>query len=68
MSPATTAWWSWWLSMLDMHRQLSSAGPDNERTLLARRIEATDRQIDKLVYELYGLREEKIELVETASG
>jgi hypothetical protein len=50
-SPATIGWWSWWLSMLDMHRQLSSAGPDHDRTLLARRIEATDRQIDRLVYE-----------------
>ena len=53
-------------TMLDLHRQLSSAGPDHERTLLARRIEATDRQIDRLVYELYGLTEEEIELVETA--
>ena len=53
--------------MLDMHRQLSSAGPDHDRTLLARRIEATDRQIDRLVYELYGLTEEEIGIVETAS-
>ena len=68
MSPATTAWWSWWRSMLDMHRQLSSAGPDHDRTLIARRIEATDRQIDRLVYELYGLTEEEIGIVEAASG
>ncbi len=53
-------------SMLDLHRQLSTSGPEHERTLLARRIEATDRQIDRLVYELYGLTEEEIELVETA--
>lgn len=26
--------------------------------------EATDRQIDRLVYELYGLTEEEIEIVE----
>jgi len=51
-------------SMLDLHRQLSTPGPEHERTLLARRIEATDRQIDRLVYELYGLTEEEIELVE----
>ena len=38
-----------------------------ERTLLARRIEATDRQIDRLVYELYGLTEEEIGIVEAAS-
>jgi len=36
-------------TMLDLHKQLSSAGPEHERTLLARRIEATDRQIDRLV-------------------
>jgi len=54
-------------SMLDLHRQLSSAGPDHEKTLLARRIEATDRQIDRLVYELYGLTEEEIGLVEAGS-
>jgi hypothetical protein len=32
----------------------------------ARQIEATDRQIDRLVYELYGLTEEEIGIVETA--
>jgi hypothetical protein len=58
----------WWRSMLDMHEALSSAGPDHDRTLIARRIEATDRQIDALVYELYGLTEEEIGLVEAASG
>jgi phosphate uptake regulator len=54
-------------TMLDLHRQLSSAGPDHDRTLLARRIEATDRQIDRLVYELYGLTEEEIEIVEAGA-
>ncbi len=54
-------------AMLDLHKALSSAGPEHERTLLARRIEATDRQIDRLVYELYGLTEEEIGIVETAS-
>ncbi len=31
-------------------------------------LEATDRQIDALVYELYGLTEEEIAIVETFSG
>jgi len=53
-------------TMLDLHRQLSSPGPEHKRTLLARRIEATDRQIDRLVYELYGLTEEEIGLVEAS--
>jgi hypothetical protein len=34
------------------------------QTLLQRQIEVTDRQIDRLVYELYGLTEEEIEIVE----
>ena len=53
-------------SMLDLHK-LASAGTDHDKTLLARRIEATDRQIDRLVYELYGLTEEEIGIVEAAS-
>ncbi|MGV8176073.1 MAG: hypothetical protein ACP5OU_10270 [Methanothrix sp.] len=54
-------------SMLDLNRQLSSAGPDHDKTLLARRIEATDRQIDALVYELYALTEEEIGIVEAGA-
>ena len=34
------------------------------QTLLQRQIEAADRQIDRLVYELYGLTEEEITIVE----
>jgi hypothetical protein len=32
--------------------------------VLAAQIAATDRQIDRLVYELYGLTEEEIKVVE----
>jgi len=35
-----------------------------EKTALQRQIEATDKQIDKLVYKLYGLTEEEIKIVE----
>jgi len=34
------------------------------RPVLQRQIDLTDRQIDALVYELYGLTEEEIRLVE----
>ena len=34
---------------------------------IARQIEATDRQIDRLVYELYGLTEEEIGIVEAVA-
>ncbi len=36
----------------------------HEKTSLQRQIEATDRRIDRLVYELYGLTEEEIRIVE----
>jgi hypothetical protein len=35
-----------------------------EQELVKREIESTDRQIDALVYELYGLTEEEIRIVE----
>jgi len=50
--------------MLSLHQQLASALSPNEKTLLQRQIDTTDRQIDALVYELYGLTEEEIRLVE----
>jgi len=36
-------------------------------SILRRQIEATDKQIDRLVYELYGLTEEEIRIVEASS-
>jgi hypothetical protein len=39
----------------------------HEKTAIQRQIEATDGQIDRLVYELYGLTEEEIGIVEEAS-
>jgi hypothetical protein len=36
----------------------------HEKAALLRRIEMTDRQIDALVYELYGLTAEEIKVVE----
>ncbi|HEY7307895.1 MAG TPA: hypothetical protein VH643_00910 [Gemmataceae bacterium] len=35
---------------------------------LKRQIDATDRQIDQLVYELYGLTDAEIKIVETADS
>ena len=37
---------------------------DHERTNLKRQIDATDRRIDRLVYDLYGVTEEEIRIVE----
>jgi len=50
--------------VLALHKQLPMARTPHEQTALERQIEATDRQIDSLVYELYGLTEEEIAIVE----
>jgi hypothetical protein len=51
--------------ILNLSSQLQRARTDQERTVLERQIEATDGQIDKLVYELYGLTEEEIAIIES---
>jgi hypothetical protein len=38
------------------------------RTAIQRQIDATDREIDRLVYELYGLTDEEIRIVEEATS
>jgi cell division protein FtsL len=53
-------------AMLTLHRKMAAARTEHEQTLLRRQIEATDRQIDRLVYELYELTEDEIGIVEEA--
>lgn len=50
--------------MLDLNTRLAAAKAPHEKEALAGMIDATDRQIDRLVYELYGLTEEEIAVVE----
>jgi len=50
--------------MLALHRQLAAARTPTAKELLGRQITATDAQIDRLVYELYGLTEEEVGIVE----
>jgi len=50
--------------MLDLNKKIQDARVDHDRTLLQRQIEATDAAIDALVYELYGLTEEEIAVVD----
>ena len=54
--------------MLTLHKQLpESLSTPHEKTALASGlIEAMDGQIDAVVYRLYGLTEEEIEIVENA--
>ena len=50
--------------MLALHPQLAAAKTPQDAPLLQRQIAATDKQIDQLVYQLYGLTDEEIALVE----
>jgi hypothetical protein len=46
--------------------ELAAKNP-NDKSRLEREIEATDHQIDQLVYELYELTEEEVKIVEEAT-
>jgi hypothetical protein len=50
--------------MLESYERLPQAKTPNEKESLQRQIDATDKQIDQLVYQLYGLTDEEIEMVE----
>jgi hypothetical protein len=50
--------------MLALNKQLLMTKTAHEKTILQRQIDATDRQIDRLVYDLYDLTDEEIKLVE----
>jgi len=54
--------------MLELHRKLAAAAIPADKKLYQRQIEATDRQIDALVYELYDLTEDEIRIVEEAAS
>ena len=49
--------------MLSLNKQLPGAKTDHEKTALQRQIDATDQQIDQLVFELYGLTDDEIKIV-----
>ncbi len=50
--------------MLELHKKVAGVKNPEEKVRLQRQIDSTDEQIDKLVYELYGLTEEEIRIVE----
>jgi hypothetical protein len=53
--------------MLALTPRLRTAASDSERAVLQNAVTATDRQIDQLIYEFYGLSPEEIALVEGAA-
>ena len=51
--------------MLSLNKKLSEAKSPQAKEILQRQIEATDKQIDQLVYKLYDLTDEEIKIVES---
>jgi hypothetical protein len=51
-------------SMLQLHKDLAVVQNPREKENIEKQIESTDKAIDQLVYELYGLTEEEIKIVE----
>lgn len=55
-------------SIQTLRSQLPAARSTGQKTIMQAQIDARDAQIDRLVYELYGLTNEEIALVESASA
>jgi hypothetical protein len=55
-------------SMLLLKGRLQAEPLPQRREQIQREIDATDRQIDQLVYQLYGLTDDEIRIVEEATG
>ena len=53
--------------MLSLTKSMNDAKVAQMKEGIERQIAATDRQIDTLVYELYGLTEDEIKIVEDAN-
>ena len=54
--------------MLSLHKRLATIKTPHKQTALKRQIDATDGEIDRLVYELYGLSKKEIRIVEEATA
>jgi hypothetical protein len=51
----------------ELQQRFITAKTEHEKTVIKRQIEVTDKQIDQLVYEIYGLTEKEIKIVEEAT-
>ncbi|HEX19269.1 MAG TPA: hypothetical protein ENG78_00360 [Acidiferrobacteraceae bacterium] len=52
---------------LSSPRQFSTTKTDHSKNIIQRQIDGNDRQVDQLVYELYGLTDEEIRIVEEST-
>ncbi len=54
--------------MLELQKKYHDAKMERDKELYERQIKIIDKQIDRLVYELYGLTEEEVKVVESSGG
>jgi uncharacterized coiled-coil protein SlyX len=54
--------------MLTLEMEVAEVRTLQERTALSRVVDSTRTQIDRLVYELYGLTDEEVRIVEEATA
>jgi len=50
--------------MITTKKQLQQAKTESNKDYLQRKCDSIDKQIDQLIYQLYGLTEEEIRIVE----
>jgi hypothetical protein len=55
-------------SVMQLNGKLAVANASHGRTLVIRELAAAERQLDRVVYGLYGLNDEEIDLVETGTA
>jgi len=56
------------MGRISMHITRKAAALPQQKEMLQRQIATTDSEIDHLVYELYGLTAEEVNIVEGESG
>ena len=54
-------------NMLTLNKQIQDTKTPHDKEMIQRQIDSTDKQIDRLVYELYGLSDEEIKIVEESA-
>ena len=54
-------------SMLGLNKQLTAAKSTAQKAMMQRQIDATDAAIDRVVYDLYGLTDQEIALIENST-
>jgi len=55
-------------NMLELQKKYHEARMDRDKELYERQIKIVDTQIDRLVFDLYGLTEEEVKVVEESGG